>query len=68
MLNKDIRSLIELSINTPKPTKGLDVFHKVHLLQHVGVDDVEAPASVNKGPGRKAPSTMGLTTSGYVPR
>jgi hypothetical protein len=26
MLNKDIRSLILLSINTPKPTKGLDVF------------------------------------------
>jgi hypothetical protein len=26
MLNKDIRSLIQLSINTPKPTKGLDVF------------------------------------------
>jgi hypothetical protein len=26
MLNKDIRSLIYLSINTPKPTKGPDVF------------------------------------------
>jgi hypothetical protein len=26
MLNKNIRSLIKLSINTTKPTKGLDVF------------------------------------------
>jgi hypothetical protein len=28
VLNKDIRSLIYLSINTPKPTKGLDVFQR----------------------------------------